>query len=58
MKIIRARLKPYGGSSEFISTKGRIKSLIEKNKDPLVKLLSNARLYLKPALSPLSSISL
>jgi hypothetical protein len=33
MKIIRARLKPYGGSSEFISTKGRIKSLIEKNKD-------------------------
>ena len=32
MKIIRARLKPYGGSSEFISTKGRIKSLIEKNK--------------------------
>lgn len=33
MKIIRARLKPYGGSSEFISTKGRIKSLIEKNRD-------------------------
>lgn len=31
MKIIRARLKPFGGSSEFISVKGRIKSLIEKN---------------------------
>ena len=33
MKILRARLKPYGGSSEFISSKGRIKGLIEKNKD-------------------------
>lgn len=32
MKIIRARLKPYGGITEFISLPGRIKSLIEKNK--------------------------
>ena len=32
MRIIRARLKPYGGSAEFISIKGRIKGLIEKNK--------------------------
>ena len=31
MKIIRARLKPHGGATEFISIKGRIKSLIEKN---------------------------
>jgi hypothetical protein len=31
MRIIRARLKPYTGSAEFISVKGRIKSLIEKN---------------------------
>jgi hypothetical protein len=31
MKILRARLKPYGGSSEFISVKGRIKGLIDKN---------------------------
>jgi hypothetical protein len=31
--IIRARLKPYGGSSEFVSAKGRIKGLIEKNKE-------------------------
>jgi hypothetical protein len=32
MYIVRARLKPYGGATEFISSKGRIKSLIEKNK--------------------------
>lgn len=32
MKIIRARLKPYGGVTEFISVAGRIKGLIEKNK--------------------------
>ena len=32
MNIVRARLKPYGGSAEFISVKGRIKALIEKNK--------------------------
>jgi hypothetical protein len=31
MKILRARLKPYGGSSEFISVAGRIKGLIDKN---------------------------
>jgi hypothetical protein len=31
MKIVRARLKPFGGSSEFISVKGRIKSLIKNN---------------------------
>ncbi len=31
MKIIRARLKPHGGSAEFISVQGRIKGLIEKN---------------------------
>jgi hypothetical protein len=32
MKIIRARLKPYGGVTEFISVSGRIKGLIDKNK--------------------------
>lgn len=32
MKIIRTRLKPFGGSAEFISMKGKIKSIIEKNK--------------------------
>ncbi len=31
MRILRARLKPYGGSSEFISVASKIKSLIEKN---------------------------
>ena len=31
-KIVRARLKPFGGSAEFISMKGKIKSIIEKNK--------------------------
>jgi hypothetical protein len=33
MKIIRARLKPYGGVTEFISVSGRIKGLLDKNKD-------------------------
>lgn len=32
MHIVRARLKPFGGSAEFISIKGKIKSIIEKNK--------------------------
>lgn len=31
MKIIRARLKPFGGATEFVSVAGRIKGLIEKN---------------------------
>lgn len=32
-KIVRARLKPMGGqATEFISVKGRIKGLIERNK--------------------------
>jgi hypothetical protein len=31
MKIIRARLKPMGGATEFISVKGRIKALILNN---------------------------
>ncbi len=31
MRILRARLKPYGGSSEFISVSSKIKALIEKN---------------------------
>lgn len=31
MKIIRARLKPMGGATEFISVKGRIKALIKNN---------------------------
>ena len=31
MNIVRARLKPMGGATEFVSVKGRIKSLIEKN---------------------------
>ena len=33
MKIIRTRLKPFGGSAEFISMKGKIKSIIDKNKE-------------------------
>jgi hypothetical protein len=33
MKIVRARLKPYGGSSEFVTLTHKIKSLIEKNFD-------------------------
>jgi hypothetical protein len=32
MHIVRARLKPFGGSAEFLSMKGKIKSIIEKNK--------------------------
>jgi len=32
MKIIRARLKTTGKAAEFISIKGRIKGLIQKNK--------------------------
>jgi hypothetical protein len=32
MIIVRARLKPHAGATEFISVKGRIKSLLEKNK--------------------------
>jgi len=32
MKIIRARLKPIGGVTEFISVAGRIKGLLDKNK--------------------------
>jgi hypothetical protein len=31
MKIIRARLKPISGATEFISVRGRIKSLLQKN---------------------------
>lgn len=31
MKIIRARLRPMGGATEFISVKGRIKALINNN---------------------------
>lgn len=31
MKIIRARLKPMGGATEFISVKGRIRALIRNN---------------------------
>jgi len=35
-RIVRARLKPMGGSAtEFISIKGRIKGLIEKNRDDI-----------------------
>lgn len=33
MKIVRARLKPVTGSSEYISVKGRIKGLIQKNRE-------------------------
>ena len=36
MIILRARLKPYGGSSEFISVSSKIKSLIEKNPEEYV----------------------
>ncbi len=35
MKIVRARLKPFSGSAEFVSVEGRIKSLIEKNKEDI-----------------------
>ena len=38
MRILRARLKPYGGSSEFISVSSKIKSLIEKNPEVNVLL--------------------
>ena len=31
MRIVRARLKPMGGATEFISVKGRIKALIKNN---------------------------
>jgi hypothetical protein len=31
MRIIRARLKPISGTSEFLSVKGRIKNLISNN---------------------------
>ena len=31
MKIVRARLKPFSGATEFVSVPGRIKGLIEKN---------------------------
>ena len=31
IRIVRARLKPFGGVSEFISVKGRIKALIRNN---------------------------
>jgi hypothetical protein len=33
MNILRARLKPYGSVTEFISSPGRIKSMIIKNKE-------------------------
>ena len=32
-RIIRARLKPMGGLTEFISVQGRIKSMLVKNED-------------------------
>lgn len=32
-KIVRARLKPFGGSAEFISMNAKIKSIIDKNKE-------------------------
>ncbi len=35
-RIVRARLKPMGGSAtEFISIKGKIKGLIEKNREDI-----------------------
>ena len=33
MHIVRARLKPFGGSAEFISMNAKIKSIIDKNKE-------------------------
>ena len=33
MRIVRARLKPFGGSAEFISMNAKIKSIIDKNKE-------------------------
>ena len=32
MNIVGARLKPFGGKTEFLTLKGRVKSLIENNK--------------------------
>ena len=40
MNIVRARLKPMGGATEFVSVKGRIKSLIEKNSGTIVSSVS------------------
>jgi hypothetical protein len=31
MRIVRARIKPIGGATEFLSVKGRIKNLIKNN---------------------------
>lgn len=39
--IIRARLKPFGGSAEFVSVRARIKSLIEKNKGDVFNFVIN-----------------
>lgn len=35
MKIISARLKPVNGNSEYIFVRGRIKGLIEKNRNDI-----------------------
>jgi hypothetical protein len=35
MKIIGARLKPVNGNSEYIFVRGRIKGLIEKNRNDI-----------------------
>ena len=52
MKIIRARLKAYKGSKveEFISIKGRIKGLIEKNPNENFDFVfeDNVRKFIKP----------
>ncbi len=52
MKIIRARLKAYKGSKveEFISIKGRIKGLIEKNPNENFDFVfeDNGRKFIKP----------
>src|ERR1035437_4149851 len=39
MKIIRARLKSIGKVGEFISVKGRIKGLIQKNKGDIFQFV-------------------
>ena len=44
MKITRARLKPFGGSTLYESVKGKIKSLIEKNKGDIFQFVIDGRM--------------
>lgn len=44
MKITRARLKPFGGSTLYESVKGKIKSLIEKNRGDIFQFVIDGRM--------------